>query len=296
VRRVNPFEGVLQVVETTQGRAYSPNGEVWQIQVLAERPDHTWRSFSHVPPIEQFFNFGLWDAAGGLQKVPANTVMDIGGMTAAAEAICEVLHDLGGALPFPLIDDYECWSTDYQGEPIALLATCEEPGLIDGLRVGRWHASGLADHGFVSASLSARGVAPRGDMGPRQHAERLERLVRQSGQQRRWFRRLGDRSGIPLKPSGDGQPLAAERFPPLGLKSEWADAQEHELVADYLAWLAPRLLMLQHLTDSERQWLEAAACRQAEELAAGYRLLPCILDRPAIEAARVEARLRRSSR
>ena len=35
VRRVNPFEGVLQVVETHNARAYSPNGYVWQVQDLA---------------------------------------------------------------------------------------------------------------------------------------------------------------------------------------------------------------------------------------------------------------------
>ncbi|MGB5650968.1 MAG: hypothetical protein WBM59_12905, partial [Sedimenticolaceae bacterium] len=78
VRRVNPFEGVLQVVETHNARAYSPNGQIWQIQVLAQRPDHTWRSFSDVPPIEQFFNFGLWDAQDGMHRIPANPVMDIG--------------------------------------------------------------------------------------------------------------------------------------------------------------------------------------------------------------------------
>jgi len=31
VRRVNPFEGVLQVVETHDARAYSPNGRIWQV-------------------------------------------------------------------------------------------------------------------------------------------------------------------------------------------------------------------------------------------------------------------------
>ena len=101
VRRVNPFEGVLQVVETHNARAYSPNGQIWQVQVLTRRPDHTWRSFSDITPIEQFFNFGLWDPAGGLQKIPANPLMDIGGMSDAANALTGTLHGLLDRLQSP---------------------------------------------------------------------------------------------------------------------------------------------------------------------------------------------------
>jgi hypothetical protein len=37
IRSVNPFLGVLQVIETSGGRAISANGVVWDIEVLAER-------------------------------------------------------------------------------------------------------------------------------------------------------------------------------------------------------------------------------------------------------------------
>ena len=37
IRRVNPFLGVLQVIETEGGRASSANGVVWDIEVIAER-------------------------------------------------------------------------------------------------------------------------------------------------------------------------------------------------------------------------------------------------------------------
>ena len=82
-------------------------------------------------------------------------------------------------------------------------------------------------------------------------------------------------------------------FPALGLKTDWKRDIECDLVRDYLAWQARRLLMLQNIDDDERCWLERQACRQAVELAAGYRLIPQIIDHDAIEAARVEARLRR---
>ena len=295
VRRVNPFEGVLQIVETHNARAYSPNGTIWQIQVLTRRPDHTWRSFSDVAPIEQFFNFGLWDAAGGMQKIPANPVMDIGGMTRAAEALSSELRRLGGQLPFRLIDRYECWSTDYQGNPIALLATTEDPHRISDIRAARWQATRVSEHGFVSPSLAALGVPAHGDLGPRQHAEHLERQVRQSGQQKAWFERSQSGTGRRIDPPDRAAQMPASAFPPLGLKTDWKDQQTGDLAIDYLAWQAPRLLLLQDIDDRQRRWLEPEARRQAVELAAAYRLIPHVIDHQLIEAARVEARLRRAA-
>ena len=295
VRRVNPFEGVLQIAETNDARAYSPNGIIWQIQVLTQRPDHTWRSFSHVLPIEQFFNFGLWDAEGGLQKIPANPVMDIGGMTRAAEALTSELQRLVRQLPFRLSDRYECWSTDYQGNPIALLATTEDPQRMPDIRAARWQATRVSEHGFVSPSLAALGIPADGDLGPRQHAEHLERQVRQSGQQRVWFERSESGAGRRIDARDQPLELPGSAFPPLGLKVDWKDQQTRDLATDYLAWQAPRLLMLQDIDDRQRGWLEPHACHQAVELATTYRLIPHVIDHQLIEAARVEARLRRAA-
>ena len=295
VRRVNPFEGVLQVVETHNARAYSPNGHIWQVQVLAQRPDHTWRSFSQITPIEQFFNFGLWDPEGGLHRIPANPLMDIGTMMAAADELASMLRPLLAQLPFPLIDSYECWASDYHGNPVALLATTEQRDKLADIRPGRWQATRLADHGFVSPSLIARGIPARGELGPRQHAEQLERQVRQLGQHKVWYRRFDDGRAERINPGDDTIPPAAADFPPLGLMTDWNDPQARELAEDYLAWQAPRLLMLQTIADEQRRWLEPRACRQAIELETGFRLIPRILDHAAIEAARVEARLRRAA-
>ncbi|MCG6965592.1 MAG: hypothetical protein LJE59_03710 [Chromatiaceae bacterium] len=296
VRRVNPFEGVLQVIETHNARAYSHDGRVWQVQVLAARPDHTWHSFADVPPIEQFFNFGLWDPEDGMQRIPANPIMDIGSMSTAADQLSGTLRGLLDRLPFTLIDDYECWATDYRGQPVALLATTEERRLLRDIRAARWQATRIADHGFVSPALLARNVPASGELGPRQHAEQLERQVRQLGQHRAWFRRLPGGGGERIDPAQGSGALSAGDFPALGLKVDWKDQGARQLATDYLAWQAPRLLTLQHIDDAQRAWLEPHACRRAVELAAVYRLIPRMLDPARIEAARVEARLRKSAR
>lgn len=296
VRRVNPFEGVLQVVDTGRARAYSPNGVVWQVQVLSERPDHTWRSISHASPVEQFFNFGLWDADGGLQRIPANPVMDIGAMTDAAERLVTVLHDVIDRQPFKLIDRYECWATNANGDPIALLASTEEPAIRHDLRIVDWQAARNGDRGFESAALTRSGVPASDADSPRHHAERLEQQVHRRAMGRAWFQRdAQDRSGSRLDGPDNEPPLASDRFPPLGLATDWPRASETELVRDYISWRAPRLLMLQDLDDGLRAWLEPLACRQASELAACHRLIPRIIDHDLIEAARVEARLRRAA-
>ncbi|MCB1802504.1 MAG: hypothetical protein KDI82_12505 [Gammaproteobacteria bacterium] len=294
VRRVNPFDGVLQVVETGTARAYSPDGRVWQIQVLAQRPDHTWRSFSDMPAVQQFFNFGLWDAADGLHRIPANPVLDIGGMTLAAQALCAQLESLESELPFTLTDEFECWSTDADGRPIALLATSEDEQLLRDIRIGAWQATRPADRGFVAPSLLARGIPAQGATASREHGERLERQVRQLDQGKAWFRRHPDNLGEQLDPAAAAVTTQTE-LPPLGLRLDWEGDGERQLVEDYIAWQAPRLLMLQHIDDATRARLEALACRRAVELEAGHRLLPRVIDHERIEAARVEARLRRAS-
>ena len=38
VRRLNPFLGMAQIVESTNSRAISLDGVDWDIQILAERP------------------------------------------------------------------------------------------------------------------------------------------------------------------------------------------------------------------------------------------------------------------
>jgi len=72
------------------------------------------------------------------------------------------------------------------------------------------------------------------------------------------------------------------------------DAAHTRLVQDYHAWQAPWLLLLDQLDTPARAALEAAACRQADAIEKHCRLYPAVLDRPALQAARVQAALERS--
>ena len=83
-------------------------------------------------------------------------------------------------------------------------------------------------------------------------------------------------------------------MPPLGLKTDWEDPSDRALVNDYLAWQAPRLLMLQGLSPDERERMEIAARKHALEVDDYYPLYPEVFDQRLMSAIRVEARLRRS--
>jgi hypothetical protein len=292
VRRVNPFEGVLQVVEAGPGRAYSANGRVWQIQVLADRPDHTWRSHGAAEPVRQFFSLGLWDPDDGLTRVVANPMLDIGDMMRSGEALTETVAALLDRLPFPLVDTCECWSLDQDRRPVALLATTDDPATLTGRRIDPWQATRSTDLGFHSDALDAVGVPQTVDPGPRQHARVLEHRIREAGPHHGWFQRDADGGVLRLDGQGD---VNIDHFPPLGLRTDWPDRPTRKLVRDYLDWLAPRLLTLTALSDSERRRLEQVAGRRAVELASLHRLLPRVIDPTIIEAARVEARLRRAA-
>jgi hypothetical protein len=114
-----------------------------------------------------------------------------------------------------------------------------------------------------------------------------------------WLRRADDGAGLGLHTlkGGDelrGRVLEADAFPPLFIATAGMDAAHARLVHDYHAWQAPWMLLLPHLERATRSALEARACQQAELIEKHYRLYPTIIDRPALQAARVEAALVRS--
>jgi hypothetical protein len=87
-------------------------------------------------------------------------------------------------------------------------------------------------------------------------------------------------------------PLEADAFPVLPLRTEWNAPHEQALIERWIEWAAPRLLCLPYLTRSVRIRLEKAARRHAFEVSALWRIYPQDVDPELIRTARVESRLR----
>lgn len=300
VRRLNPFLGVIQVVDIGDARALSEDGVHWEIQVLAAQPEHDWRSPNRFEPVMRFFRFGVWEPEAGLRRVPVSPILDLDAMLAGSEALIEALSGCLEQFPFALGDFYELWLLDTRQRPIALVASTANALQIRAVRPDPWSATILSDHSFHSVALSAAGVPERLGHNPREHASRLEKLVRDgAGHPPRqcWFQRSQDGSGVAVNPdSVEPSPetsLPDSEFPPLLLRQDWRDDMDTALVQNYLAWCAPRLLTLTNLDDVTRGWLEQEARSQALLIESYYRLYPKVVHKELIDTARVEARLRR---
>lgn len=275
-RQLNPLQGVLQVVESDDARAFSANGVLWEIQVLGEHPEHTWRSDNQQSELT-FFHWGWWSQARGLQQVVANPLQDIGRMRAAADTLLSALPDALANLPFDLQDTWECWACDAQANPIALLSSAKVPQQLttptsaSGTTKVLWKASDDSE-AFDSPTLQQAGITSA-------HASYLEHAINQHCTAQRWI------ESNPCQPEPG--------LPQLGLREHWPDPQLARLVADYLAWQAPYLLTWNHL-GQRRAALEQAAAARPVLVDQLHRLYPETHDPAQIAQIRVQARLLRA--
>jgi hypothetical protein len=283
-RRVNPFLGVLQVIDTPGGRALSPDGINWEIQLYAERPAG-WGSLNTAKTERMLYRYGVWSSDDGLARFPAPPTVDRAEARTAGDALVAAARESAALLPFPLADHCELWLLDDTGDaaPLALLDAVTEARGVDHRRVPAW----------TCAPADAPGLEA-------QERASLEAQVRaRAGQSHRsrWFRREPGGAGVELgtDDTDAGVPprrLEAERFPELLISEDWTSPEAQARTDDYIAWQAPRLLMLP-MTPETRERLEKAAAKQALVVDRFHRLYPEITDSEWIVRLRVEARLRR---
>jgi len=300
VRRLNPFLGVMQIVETADSRAISHDGINWEIQILGVRPHDTWGAPSTVKPKRQFLRFGVWNKANGLTRIPANPLLDLTTMLKEVARLAEILTPASARIPFPLSDIYELWLLDdLDRMPLALLASTTELRHGASITIDHWVCSNAE---LPSPYLTRRDKVPPESIGSNPSKSYLERIVKQRASLgiQRWFKRTADDLGelVSFEPE-EKLPLearlhAAETFPQLLLNSAWDDTLTSSAIADYHVWLAPYLLTLQNLPDDLRCTLEREAAAQAVAVANYWRFYPKIINRKIIDAARVEARLRQT--
>jgi hypothetical protein len=277
VRRVNPFLGVLQVVSTRQARAVSTDGRSWQIQVYAERPTDLWAGQGSTP-IKGMFRFGVWTPERGLDRVPVNPILNNASIIPAAEELVGILQTVHHQVPFPQQDRLELWLLDRHRLPLALLATSVSEPERFGERVPKAWAAATRDMAgplkLPALSLESR-IAQEAGASP-VHC---------------WFRREDDGAGVPLAPLRGLDRAAPAAFP----ETLFRDPQPPPAADAYMAWLAPRLLALDGLSDATRGRLERLGRSRALDLAALWRLYPKIIHPELLASARVEAAIRQAS-
>ena len=279
IRRVNPFLGVLQVIETAGGRAVSSNGVVWDIEIRAERASG-WGSLNRNKTQVAYYRYGLWSLEDGLVTRPLAPLLDNEFFTQQCDILIDCIRERSELLPFELEDRHELWLFDTDDrQPLALLASARPGSALPSPEPRYW-----------TSHIGAEGV-PSQRRYPA--ARELEGLVKQRAGfnfNKHWVTRDNDGSGI-IEASNTR--MVAEAFPAFLLIENWPEARQAKLARDYIEWISPSLLTLQHLDRRERERMENSLSVQAVSVEHHWHLYPEIINEDCINAARVQCRLQR---
>jgi hypothetical protein len=279
IRRVNPFLGVLQVIEAKDGRAVSSNGVVWEIELRTERSGK-WGSLNKDTKEAVYYRFGLWSVDEGLVNRPLAPHLDKEQLTSQYEFLIQSILERLQYIPFKLIDNRELWLFDKEEKrPIALLAS------------QKTDAKPLSpEPKYWKSCLGANGLASQYRY---PQARILEELIERTASTnicKYWINRSDDGGGV----MEGKKKLRVSELPSFLISDNWPNNELVSLVSDYIAWIAPSLLTLQHLSKEERDRLESYLHVQAISVEHHWHLYPEIMDEKKLKAARVQCRLQKT--
>jgi hypothetical protein len=281
IRRVNPFLGVLQVIDGRGGRALSANGVVWEIEIRAQRQSG-WGSLNRNSGDVAYYRYGQWSQDEGLVTRPLASQLDSEFFTQQCNLLIDRIRERLGQLPFKLTDTLELWLFDQDGQtPLALLASANPGGTLPSTEPRHW-SSGTGANGLPSQRRYPA-------------ASQLETMIRQRAGfniAKRWINRQHDGSGI-IKASNSR--LQADEIPTFLLSEDWPEMEQATLASDFIEWTAPSLLTLQNLTTTERTRLENSLNIQAESVEHHWHLYPEVINENRVTAARVQCRLHKAN-
>ena len=275
IRQLNPYRGATQVVDMGDARAYSFDGERWQIRCRNQFGQH--------------WTLGVWSNG------ESHLAVDTDATRALIEALVERPE-----LPFRCDDRLELWLLDKKEmRPLALLRSARDSEIPPAVADQEWRAFMLEDNRFTAPSLLESDAKRPAKAWPVRHRDVLERLVNNAARPLpavQWFRRDNTGAGIGL--SGGrmdakliGRVLPRGEFPELIVRERWSSDADRLLVQEYHDWNAALLLTHCVLHQRTRARLERIACTQPEKLLHVFRLIPEFIDRDAVDIALVQARL-----
>jgi hypothetical protein len=296
-RLLNPFRGAVHSVRYGAAEAVTADGTHWDIYVANDELLRGMEGGRRVQVGE--IRYGRWSAAEGLRRGRWSPSDDFRRMEALGTELFEYLPAAHRQLPFPFQDRYELWLLDGALRPLALLHSVLQAKDMDDDLSLEWRAGLAAREHFSSAAMAALAGPDTPMPSAGDHLTRYINDRAGTSPAAQWFWRAPDgrglgQGGIGLAPAQAARVLDPGAFPPLFLSACDHSPAHQQLVEDYLAWQAPCLLLWPGLDRPTRAALEQQARRQAFTVERQFRLYPEIIDADAIQAARVEAVMRRS--
>jgi len=277
LRRLNPFLGVIQVVETPSGRASSSNGLVWDIQILTQAPAD-WGSLNTGNRGKAWYRYGLWSERDGLANRPLAAQSKDRQLRRDSEYLIEQVRSNLDSLPYALADRRELWLLDAeQKKPLALLHA-----MLPDANPPR------PEPRYWKGCLGQQGVAGQRRFPGTVELESQVKTRAGFNINRAWFTWNPEHTTVV---AGDNTLVQDDGFSAFGIREDWLDAEDQKRVQRYIDWAAPALLTLPYLNDSQRTRLESSLSDQAVSIEYHWRLYPKVLDKDKLIATRVKADL-----
>lgn len=271
-RLLSPYMGLVQIVESERARALSLEGNDWGIQFRVDEPTSRDQGNSGVPPKKHYVRVAHLSGAE-IQRIKLPYHLDHDRVETQILALADYIKDV--SQPFPAADEYEYWLLDEKDEqPLALIYSCVKPEEMAMYpRRLEWTATPASVSAVEKTQEELKIYTPPVNY-------QLEQLVNaRAGRHPRaaWMKR---RKGLDLD------------FPPCLVSERWEEEGHQRLCRRFIARLAPRLLMLHGLEQSDRLRLEREAKAYALEVNQFFPLYPDVADQILMSSIRVEARLR----
>lgn len=295
-RILNPFRGVMNIISIGGADAVTIDGINWTLYI------HDTFDFPTEDPQEFFeidmpdIRFGDWNQQNGLQRSPLIASYHYNEIQAIGQVLLDAVSQHATQCPFDFNDNYELWLLDKKNnEPLALLhSVCNinEIFLPEDLA---WEAGLRCKQEFFVKCNKTNEQILAGDQ--------LNKTINHRAGKNpaaQWFHRdnLNDGkglSGINLDSRLINRELSARLFPKMLVQQEWNNTEHQSLINEFIEWLSPYLLVLDFLRDAQRETLEHSARQQAILVEKMHLLYPKIVNEKIINAARVEAMMRRSN-
>ena len=295
-RILNPFRGVMNIISIGGADAVTIDGINWTLYIhdTFDCPTDDPEEFFEIEMPD--IRFGDWNATSGLRRSPLIASYHYSEIQTIGHALLDTVQKYADQCPFPFKDKYELWLLDENSsEPLALLGSvCNEIDIHNPENL-KWEAGLRCRQEFLKEfALTDEQLSTAGDL--------LNNMINQragDSPSAQWFYRdqfdagIGI-SGINLKDVRAERELSARMFPKMLVQQQWNHQPDETLIDAFISWLSPYLLVLDFLRDGQREILEQSARQQALLVEKMYPLYPKVIDQQAINAARVEAKLRRS--
>lgn len=294
------------MIKTDDGRAVTSDGVNWQVQLWRQYQSLRWGGIGKPETRWGYLVAGVWSRDIGFDRFPVDPMIDAIEIEAPSRALITHIEQHCGRLPFAPADNIELWLLDHDAHlPLALLAATRDRENCERVSDACWRASLPSDLSFVSDTLlKDEDFARQLNRGSSYHRDAIAALVNHAAGKppmAQWFERGPDGGGtgvggIRLDACLVGRSLSREMFPELLVREHWSDLRIQALVHDFHRWQAPLLLTLSRLSRSTRAFWESLAGTQADMVARLHRLYPEIVDQHLVNAALVEAAIRRAGR